>query len=312
MTDWLTEALEAHRPAEYPWRDDDPHTEDAVEGDIVVIGSMDGREPANLMVLAFEVDPDTRSFMGLLVTNEVALACGGDLVLDPEETGLPYRTAVMTHISGRLWNVQIKRRVGVLTDEAMDAVSAGRYGVEHEFQRSRRGLPLQNETRDMRWPALTAGLDHLQALAEDCTSNWNQNIGLPFADPRLLTGSTATPFPDEEAFERMMSGTRGFSPGCTAWASHNLDNQKHRAYQPLLLRTLRTRGRQADSPLPDDCPLPLNAEDDATKSLLRITAADALKEAPFVKIAVMDKGENPRSSRFAYRDRPAEHWPVKI
>ena len=306
MTDWLTEALEAHRPAEYPWRDDDPHTEDVVEGDIVVIGSMDGRGPANLMVLAFEVDPETRSFMGLLVTNEVTLACGGDLVLDPEETGLPYRTAVMTHISGRLWNVQIKRRVGVLTDEALDAVSAGRYGVEHEFQRSRRGLPLQTEMRDMRWPALTAGLDHLQALAEDCTSNWNQDIGLPFADPRLLTGSTATPFPDEEAFKRMVNGTRGFSPGCTAWAIKKLNNQHLRAYQPLLM----ARGRQADSPLPDDCPLPLNAEDDATKSLLRITAADALEEAPFVKIAVMDKGEGPRLSRFTIRDQPAEHWPV--
>ncbi len=308
MTDWLTETLEAHRPAEYPWRDDDPHTEDVVEGDIVVIGSMDGRGPANLTVLAFEVDPETRSFMGLLVTNEVALACGGDLVLNSEETGLPYRTAVMTHISGRLWNVQIKRRVGVLTDEALDAVSAGRYGVEHEFQRSRRGLPLQNETRDMRWPALTAGLDHLQALAEDCTSNWNQDIGLPFADPRLLTGSTEIAFPDENAFERLENGTRRFSPGCAAWAIDNLDDQRFRAYQQLFTKG----GRRASSPLPDYCPLPFSTEDDAAKSLLRITAADALKEVPFVKIAVMDKGEKPRSTRFTYRDRPAEHWLVKI
>ena len=308
MTDWLTEALEAHRPAEYPWRDDEPNSEDVVEGDIVVIGSMDGREPVNLMVLAFEVDPETRSFMGLLVTNEVALACGGDLVLDPEETGLPYRTVVMTHISGRLWNVQIKRRVGVLTDEALDAVSAGRYGVEHEFQRSRRGLPLQTETRDMRWPALTARLDHLQALAEDCTSNWNQDIGLPFADPRLLTGSTEIAFPDEDAFKRLENGTRGFSSGCTAWAIDNLDNQRFRAYRPLLL----SRGQRAGSPLPDDFPLPLSTADDTAKSLLRITAADALKEVPFVKISVMDKGEKPRSSRFVIHDRPAEHWPVKI
>lgn len=308
MTDWLTEALEAHRPAEYPWRDDAPNSEDVVEGDIVVIGSMDGRGPADLIVLAFEVDPETRSFMGLLVTNEVALACGGDLVLDSEETGLPYRTAVMTHFSSRLWNVQIKRRVGVLTDEALDAVSASRYGVEHEFQQSRRGLPLQNETRDMRWPDLRAGLDHLQALAQDCTSNWNQDIGLPFADPRLLTGLTAVPFPDEETFERMVQGTRGFSPGCSAWAINNLNNQQLRAYRPLL----SARGRPADSPLPDDCHLPYSAEDDAAKSLLRITAADALEEGPLVKIAVLDGGEELRSSRFTYRDRPAEHWLVKI
>lgn len=308
MTDWLTEALDAHRPAEYPWRDDVPNSEDVVEGDIVVIGSMDGRGPADLIVLAFEVDPETRSFMGLLVTNEVALACGSDLVLDSEETGLPYRTAVMTHISGRLWNVQIKRRVGVLTDEALDAVSAGRYGVEHEFQQSRRGLPLQNETRDMRWPALRAGLDHLQALAQDCTSNWNKDIGLPFADPRLLTGSTAAPFPDEETFERMVRGTRGFSPGCSAWAIDNLDDQRLRAYQPLL----SARGRPADSSLPDDGTLPLIAEDDTTKRLLCVTAADALEEVPFVKIAVVDEEEKPRLSRFTYRDRPAEHWLVKI
>lgn len=308
MTDWLTEALEAHRPAEYPWRDDVPDSEDVVEGDIVVIGSMDGRGPADLIVLAFEVDPETLSFMGLLVTNEDALACGGDLVLDSEETGLPYRTAVMAHISGRLWSMQIKRRVGVLTDEALDAVSAGRYGVKHEFQQSRRGLPLQNETLDMRWPALRAGLDHMQALAEDCTSNWTQDTGLPFADPRLLTGSTEIAFPDEATFERMVRGTRGFSPRCTAWAIKNLNNQQLRAYRPLL----SARGRPADSPLPDDCPLPLSAEDDTAKSLLRFTAADALEERPFVKIAVMDEGEKPRSSRFTYRGRPAKYWPVKI
>lgn len=308
MTDWLTEALEAHRPAEYPWRDDVPDSEDAVEGDIVVIGSMDGRGPADLIVLAFEVDPETLSFMGLLVTNEVALACGADLVLDPEETGLPYRTAVMTHISGRLWSMQIKCRVGVLTDEALDAVSAGRYGVKHEFQQSRRGLPLQNETRDMRWPALRAGLDHMQALAEDCTSNWTQDTGLPFADPRLLTGSTEIAFPDEATFERMVRGTRGFSSGCSAWAIDNLDDQRLRAYRPLL----SARGRRADSPLPDDCTLLLSTEDDTTKSLLSITAADALEEAPFVKIAVVDEEERPRLSHFTYRDRPAEHWLVKI
>ena len=127
---------------------------------------MDRCEPADLMVLAFDVDSERRSFLGLLVTNEIALAGGADLILDSAETGLPYRTAVMTHVSGRLWNVQIKRRVGVLTDEALDGVSAGRYGVEHEFGRSRRGLPLQNETRDMRWPALRAGLDHIRASAE--------------------------------------------------------------------------------------------------------------------------------------------------
>lgn len=308
MTDRLAEALESHRRAEYPWRDDGPQAEDAVEGDIVVVRSMDGRGPEDLMVLAFEVDPESRSFLGLLITNEVALAGGGDLVLDSEETGLPYRTAVMTHISGRLWTVQIKRRVGVLADEALDAVSAGRYGVEHEFQQSRRGLPLQNETRDMRWPDLRAGLDHMQALAEDCTSKWNQDTGLPFADPRLLAGSAETSFPDEDAFERMVSETRGFSPGCTAWASNNLDDQKLRAYRPLLT----SRGRPAASPLPDDCPLPLNAAEGTSESLLRITAADALEEAPFVKIAVGDEGEVRPSSRFTYRNRPVEHWLVTI
>lgn len=170
VSDWLTEALGAHRPAEYPWRDDDPSPGDVVEGDILVVGSKDGREPTDLMVLAFDVDSERQSFLGLLVTNEVALASGADLILDSEETGLPYWISVMTHISGQLRNARIKRRVGVLTDEALDGVSAGRYSVEHEFQRSRRGLPLQNETRDMRWPALRTGLDHMRTSAEDRTS----------------------------------------------------------------------------------------------------------------------------------------------
>ncbi len=306
VSDWLTEALADHRPVEYPWREERPSLDDVEEGDILVVTSMDGREPADRMVIALEVEPERRSFHGILVTNEALMAVGTDLVLDPEDTGLPYRTTVITQSAGWLWYVQIKRRVGALTDEALDAASAGRYGVEHDFHLARRGLPLLRQPQDLRWPVLTADFAHMQALAADCTyKRLEKDFELPFADPRLLADSKGAPLPDEETIQRLTSETRGFSPGCAVWAVNHLDSQRFRAFQPLLA----PRSRPAPAPVPDDCSLPLNTANGTADHLLRSTLADAMDIASFVKIAVVEDTDNaqPRHQTFRYGSRRAEY-----
>ena len=187
MPDWLTGALEDHPPAEYPWREETPAPDDVEYGDILVVTSMDGREPSDRMVIVFDLEPERKRFQGLLVTNETPLAVGTDLVLDPEDTGLPYRVAAAVRASGWLWYEQIKRRVGYLTDEALDGVIAGYCDGEGEFHLSHRGLALLREPWDMRWPTLLAEAAHIRALAEDCTSKREiESIRAPFVDPRPL------------------------------------------------------------------------------------------------------------------------------
>ena len=304
MSDWLTGALEHHSPADYPWREEAP-ADDVEVGDILVVTSMDGREPADRMVLAYDVEPEQRCFLGLLMTSEAPMADNTDPVLHPDDTGLPYRIAVMTHASGWLWYVQIKHRVGSLTDEALEAVSAGRSGAGDEFHHKRRGLPLLREQWDMRWPTLLAEAAHIRALAKDCASKrWRKDFELPFADPRLLAASNGKPPPHEDTIERMAHGTQGFSPGCTAWAVENLDDQRFLAYRQFF----RLSRNPAKSPMPNGCPLPLKASNDTEDHLLRLTVADALEVASFVKIAVAEEDGEPRSTyrSVQYGNRRAE------
>ena len=311
MPDWLTGALEDHPPAEYPWREETPAPDDVEYGDILVVTSMDGREPSDRMVIVFDLEPERKRFQGLLVTNEPPMADNTDPVLNPKDTGLPYRITVMTHASGWLWYVQIKHRVGYLTDEALDGVIAGYCDGEGEFHRKHRGLALLREPWDMRWPTLLAEAAHIRALAEDCTSKREiESIRAPFVDPRPLAALNGATFLDEETFQQMTYQTRGFSPGCTDWAVKHLDRQQLRAYQPLFAKN----GNPAKSPMPNGWPLPLNASSEAEEHLLRLTVADALKMDSFVKIAVTgEDGESqPQYRSIQYGNRQADYILVPI
>ncbi len=180
-----------------------------MEGDVLVVSAMDGQEPADRLVIVLDTEPEQQCFHGVLVTNETALAVATDVILEPDHADLPYRIAVTTAAAGWLWYRQVRRRVGVLTEEALGAISAGRYGVEDEFQRSTRGLPLQDRKRDLRWPTLEAEFDHLRSLAEDCTSErLMKGVAPPYADPLLCTGS-GRGFPDEELSERAKHASGG-------------------------------------------------------------------------------------------------------
>ncbi len=314
MPDWLTRALEHRNPAEYPWREESPAPDDVETGDLLIVTSMDGREPADRMVLAYDVEPEQRCFLGLLVTNETPMADNTDPVLNPDDTGLPYRITVMTHASGWLWYVQIKHRIGSLTDEALDAVSAGRSGEENEFHHKHRGLALLREPWDLRWPTLLAEAEHMGSLAKDCTSKrWKRNFELPFADPRLLAASNDKLPPDKDTIQRMEHRTQGFSPGCTNWAVDNLDRQYSqwfRAYQ----RLFHPSNLPAKSPMPNGCPLPLNVANDTEEHLLRLTVADALESTGFVKIAVAEEGgeSRPLYRSFQYEGRRTEYILIPI
>ena len=103
----------------------------------------------------------------------------------------------------------------------------------------------------------------------------------------------------------MVYRTRGFSPGCTAWADKHLDRQYFLAYQPLFTK----RGNPAKSSIPNGCPLPLNASSAAEEHLLRLTVADALESTGFVKIAVAEEdGESqPLYRSVQYEGRRTEY-----
>ena len=85
------------RPGEFRmarFEDEDPRM-------VLVVAPVDGVEASNVW----------------LVTTEVEYATGSDLLLDPEETGLPVPVAVETDIGFPLWNWQLDEPAGTIAAE---------------------------------------------------------------------------------------------------------------------------------------------------------------------------------------------------
>ena len=278
--DWLARAVAAHSATPSSWRQEEPT--DVVEGDVLVVGAMDGEAP-DCLVIAVDVDAQRRCFLAVLATNELPLAGADDVILDSEDTDLPYPVAALTRIVGYVWFVQVSRRVGALTENAAAAVHTGLVCADHGFQRSRRGVPLQDPRSDLRWATLEAEANHMRVLAADCDRRRHDPlIALPFVDPEFLTSSRPETAMDPERFERLRTRTRRFSPSCVQWAVDNLSNQKMRAYRTLLTTTVPPTLGPANPEAAASDPYPSS---DPGVELLQRTIEDGLRDAPFVKIA---------------------------
>ena len=251
-----------------------------MNGDIVLVGGMDLSEP-NRMVAVLQVDAERRCFLGALVTNEIDLATAEDVILGSDHTDLPYQVAVMSGLAVHLWFVQVEERLGALSEVAFEAALAGYCGLEDDFLTSHRGVPLQERMMDIRWPDCEREGDQLANLAHDCiTKRWDENIELPYVDPRLLPA----PSKSQDGFradildsleEETRNGrTRGLSPSCVEEVAGTLGRRILRAYPTMF----QPRGSVTSS-------LPARHEqDDLDYWLFELTKADALTQVPFVKM----------------------------
>ena len=286
--DWLAAAVERWSPGVYPFRETEEFL-DIMDGDIVLVGGMD-RSESDRLVAVLEVDTERRCFLGALVTTELSLATGEDMILESRHTDMPYTLAVMSGLAMHLWFVQVEERLGALSEVALEAAVAGYIGVEEDFLRSHRGIPLQERMMDMRWPECEREGDQLTNLARDCIEKrWDEDIELPYVDPRLLP----TPGDSRDGFHTETLGileeatrkgrTRGFSPSCVEQVAGTLDCRILRAYPTMF----QPRGSITTSP-----PARRN-QDDPGDWLFELTMVDALAGAGFVKMIGADKPSKP-------------------
>ncbi len=288
LPDWLVEALDGWAPGAYPYRGT-KEFHDLMDGDIVRVGGMDLSEP-NRLVAVLEVDVDRRCFLGALITDELNLATAEDLILDSDHTGLPYQVAVMSGLAMHIWFVQVEERLGALSEETLEAAVAGYYGAEDKFLTAHRGIPLQARMMDLRWPEYEREGDQLAALAEDCvTKRGDEDIELPYVDPRLLPvldGSiNGAPFGTLSVLEEAARAgrTRGVSPSCLEQIAQALDRRVLRAFPNIF----QPMGQTATSP-------PARRdEDDQGDWLFKLTIADGLAGAGFVKVIGGDDHSEP-------------------
>lgn len=292
-------------PQTYSWRQPLPSGEftdnDIIEGDIVAVGAINEDDSARCLVAVLAVDPQRRCFLGALINNEVALATSDDLILAPNDTELPYNVVLMPRIARYLWYVQVDTRVGVLTKEALHAAIASYEGSWNEFQNMRSGIALQGPEHDLRWQTLENQADALYTLAEDCANRrLNRHVGKAIVSPGLVDLLLQPPdanFP-AELFSSLALAIRtgknqGFSPGCLARMADGVHHQFLRAYTPLF--AIRAPITSFDN---------LDSLSHVGEWAMRLTIAEGLEEAPFVRIA--GHPERLASVRFHYNGKRAE------
>lgn len=285
-TDRLSEALSQLSPVEYIWRESEPP--DVMPADIVLVGDMDSPGPV-LMTMVLSVEPERRCFLGALVTNELSLATADATILEPEETDLPYKIAVLTGLTGYFWFVQVNQRLGAVNEKTLQAMIDVYTGVENEFQRSRRGVPLQYPRWDLRWPDLKAEAKILRKLEWDCREK-REDDDIIYIDPDIFNDLASGVITADKFGE--LGAT--FSPSCIEHFLDlgNLDISLLRAYPALFSPKGSVNGLIAK-----------RANENQEEWLLRCTKEDGLLNAPFVKI--VGNGFS-KHERVRYNGRRAE------
>lgn len=297
--DWLVEALRKTCRGTYPWRQAGKSS-DIMQGDIVLVSEMDLSGHMHRMVVVLDVDPERRCFSGALVSNELSLATADDVILSSDHTGLPYDIAVINQLVGYMWLVQVEELLGALSEEAIDACLAGSVGAENEFQFGHRGIPLQDQIFDLRWPTLESELAALHVLTLDCTANRHKEPVAPFVDPRLFpVFDNSLDESSIEALNYLVNSTRegtarGLSPSCVESIIGHIDTRIMRAYGDLFSTQLTPISGNRCEP-----------REDHLEQLLELTKVDGLSEAPFVKI--IGAYDSPTYETLEYQGRRAEY-----
>ena len=172
---WLVQAVEEHSGlSDQRYREDEPV--EVLPGDVCVVGPFDpavsdGHRLGMIGHLFVVIDEtaDEGWFTGMLAGTETELATEVDAILDPERSGLGYEIVVHSRYRGPLWTVQVRRRVGAVDDLVLSELDELSYRDEPVGVSLRRGLPLQPEGFDPRYPALRTLSEELALIVHE---NW--------------------------------------------------------------------------------------------------------------------------------------------
>lgn len=221
-------------------------------GDLCVAEPSDRGSADPAIVCVVEVDDDLATVQVALASPDTDLASDAHLLAPAGDTGLPFDLMISTDVTGRLWWLQVERRVGRLgatlaqwlRDACRGGPSAAPAGV--------RGMPVVG-AQDARRGFEAGERRRLAALAADCERAVAGGLrALPMVvDPRLFTG---LPRDASGAWAGRLAAVAGeltvagrsFLPGravaavVEAWDadSSRLDPDLWRAVQPCLERAL--------------------------------------------------------------------------
>lgn len=163
-SDWLPLDLKPSPPGEVPW-----------PGDICLLFSAvdesDGEAPvarARFVVIRM-VDRDEGYASVALLSDEIDMAGGTDVVLPPERTGVPYDLMVETDVVGPVRFEQLSQPVGLVNQATIDGIVETELSGVPAVPHARRGLPLRGP-EDPRWDFKLSEAEELAYLSGRCVA----------------------------------------------------------------------------------------------------------------------------------------------
>lgn len=185
---WLVQAAGEHpRLSGQQYREEEPA--EVLPGDICVVGPFDPSDPVDhrlgtvgYLCVVVDETRDEGWFTGMLAGAQTELATEVDAILEPECSGLCYEIAVHSRYRAPLWTVQVRRRIGAIEESVLRQLDELSLRDEPIGVELRRGLPLQPEGIDPRYPALRALSEELDELTDHCRRR-RPDLGAPVLDP---------------------------------------------------------------------------------------------------------------------------------
>lgn len=220
-------------------------------GDLRVAESVDAGSAEPRIICVLDADPRLATVQAALVSHEVDVAGGADVLIPAAATGLPFDLMVESDVTATLWWFQVERLIGRLDERLTGFVlTAVRTGAA-VLPRRVRGVPVV-DADDPRRALRSTESQHMGCLGADCESA-GVTGGNPIplvVDPALVAvreaddvaayaarlaavaaelATSASPIvPSRAAAAILEAGDRGLRLPCDVW----------RGFQPCLERAL--------------------------------------------------------------------------
>ena len=166
LPDRLSAALSSRQPTAVALEHRSEGRKVVQRGDIRRVEPCFEPEGAVRLALVLDVDSDENSVEIVLVHPYAELATEADLVFSPDETGMPYPVVVQTRVRSAVWTLQMRERVGRLSEEALKEFGQVTVADDPFAASPRTGPPLAGPA-DSRWAFKRLEIKTLNSLAAD-------------------------------------------------------------------------------------------------------------------------------------------------
>lgn len=144
-------------------------TQPVARGEIGVVEPLPWLEGRRRLAVIRRVDADRDVAEMMLAHPWPELATDTDAVIASNESGLPFPLVVQCYVRGPVWLLQLRERVGVLTESLMDAIGSAVVDCDRTVEGVFSGPPLAGST-DPRWHFKEDEVLEWRTLTHDCAT----------------------------------------------------------------------------------------------------------------------------------------------